>query len=434
MNDDLLELLQADITAILLNTPGLEDATILTDNEGDIESRLETSLATLSEKNGKAGLSIVVLRPDITACESELPGPPVTIEAQIQVVEQVMVNREADTGTNVRTSQAALRVLGALHLQTLGANHLYAPERNPIREGKVKTGYVSHVVTLLMGSDGFMAPAKCANVVSELVAGEPIMGLRISGSITIGGSAHTPVLGLPWLEEWNLEGRPVWARPGDMLCYWDAGYWIINLDGSGNGFRKLSNALSPVGLTGWEALAGTGGSPTLALEEIPRIELSGTGIPAVDGTYRSAGYYSGVISYTKDGDHIENLEGGTSAFSSVFKTSGFWRVQRTTPGFPPAYQAQVLSGAASPVGLTFEGVEGSTPPVVAVGAAEDTIQLSCATAGAAIYYTTDGTYPTPDDGTLYTGPIPAAVGAYRAAAYKDAMNPGNATRFTISDD
>jgi len=285
-----------------------------------------------------------------------------------------------------------------------------------------------------MDSDGFAGPGKPANVVSSLVEDAPVMGLRITGSITIGGTAHTAPLGLPWLEDWWTDGRPVWARPADVLCSWVAGYWIINLTDTGAGFRKLSDALSPIGLTGWETVGNAGGSPVLALEEIPRILVSGSEVAAVDGVYRAAGYYSGIISYTKDGDHVENLEVGSAAFSAIYNTSGFWRVMRILPGSPPVYQAQVLSGAASPVGLTFEGFEGSTPPELTEAEPGANIVLSCATAGAEIFYTTDERYPTPDDGSLYEGPMPAVAGVYRAAAYLEGMNPGNACRFTITDD
>ena len=48
------------------------------------------------------------------------------------------------------------------------------------------------------------------------------------------------------------------------------------------------------------------------------------------------------------------------------------------------------------------------------------VSISTATAGAAIYYTTDGSVPTPDTGTLYTAPIPiSTTTVLRAAAYKD---------------
>ncbi len=53
-------------------------------------------------------------------------------------------------------------------------------------------------------------------------------------------------------------------------------------------------------------------------------------------------------------------------------------------------------------------------PVIALSG--DTATLTCATAGAAIYYTTDGSYPSPANGTLYSAPVTAASGLTMLAA------------------
>jgi hypothetical protein len=62
------------------------------------------------------------------------------------------------------------------------------------------------------------------------------------------------------------------------------------------------------------------------------------------------------------------------------------------------------------------------------------ITYTCATAGASIRYTTDGSYPTPDKGTLYSAPFAAPpVGTtVRAAAYKTGLNPGDCLEFNIT--
>lgn len=73
-----------------------------------------------------------------------------------------------------------------------------------------------------------------------------------------------------------------------------------------------------------------------------------------------------------------------------------------------------------------------TPP----SGAGTTISIACATAGAAIYYTLDGTPPSKAAGTLYTAPIaiPAEGCTIFAQAYKDNFFPSNlnSAQFTHS--
>jgi hypothetical protein len=72
----------------------------------------------------------------------------------------------------------------------------------------------------------------------------------------------------------------------------------------------------------------------------------------------------------------------------------------------------------------FPRVSKVATPIVAPnsGAAPQSVTLTCATAGAAIYYTTDGSYPSSKNGTLYGAPIDIeAACILRAAAEKAGM-------------
>lgn len=82
----------------------------------------------------------------------------------------------------------------------------------------------------------------------------------------------------------------------------------------------------------------------------------------------------------------------------------------------------VPSPTASPIGGTY--------------ISNQTVNLSCATAGASIYYTTNDTIPTPNS-TLYTGPIAVATSqTIRAIAIKPGMTTSNVlvATYTISAD
>lgn len=146
MSDDLLETLQADVFAVLKATPALALANVILNDAETTDSKIENALKTLTPTGGKRGLALVVLRPEITEGEKNLPGPPLTLRIEIQCVEHPLLNRGAD-GTGVRSSQAALNALATLHLRHMGTCLLFA-DKDPIKPVQVKTGYVSDAVTL----------------------------------------------------------------------------------------------------------------------------------------------------------------------------------------------------------------------------------------------------------------------------------------------
>lgn len=67
--------------------------------------------------------------------------------------------------------------------------------------------------------------------------------------------------------------------------------------------------------------------------------------------------------------------------------------------------------------------------VPSISAAGLTVTITCATSGAAIYFTIDGTLPTPDNGTLYTAPFDADGWPVRACAYKAGMSASDGAYF-----
>ena len=93
--------------------------------------------------------------------------------------------------------------------------------------------------------------------------------------------------------------------------------------------------------------------------------------------------------------------------------------------------------------VSFERLAGDSPaPKVAnvvaspaSGAAPQTVTLTCATAGAAIYYTTDGSYPSAANAaaTLYSAPFAQAVAAtIRAAASKSGYRQSDVVRLVLT--
>lgn len=78
----------------------------------------------------------------------------------------------------------------------------------------------------------------------------------------------------------------------------------------------------------------------------------------------------------------------------------------------------------------------ATPVVSADSAsAPATVTLTCATSGAAIYYTTDGSYPSSanDDATLYSTPFSQPTAAtIRAAAEKSGLQQSNVSQLILT--
>jgi Chitobiase/beta-hexosaminidase C-terminal domain len=151
MSDQVLETTEADMFGILSATPSLALAKIIRADEGLTEADVAQKLVTLTGTE-KIGLGIVVLPAEVVAAEKNQPGPPLRISASCQVIEAVLANRGA-SGTGIKASVAALRVLGALNNQMIGNRVLYA-DRNPVEPLPGKKGYVTYLVTLFSEANG----------------------------------------------------------------------------------------------------------------------------------------------------------------------------------------------------------------------------------------------------------------------------------------
>lgn len=162
MSYAILDTIQADVLAVLKNLPALTGANILTDANGDLDSRVDRLLGIQAAgSGGKRGLAVIVLAPEVDAPEENLPGPPMLLKLDVQILEHVQTNR-GPAGTGITSSQAALMALSALHLRMSGPLALYAAPK-AIQPLPVLDGLVSHSVTLQCRTGGVL-PAKVASV------------------------------------------------------------------------------------------------------------------------------------------------------------------------------------------------------------------------------------------------------------------------------
>lgn len=93
-----------------------------------------------------------------------------------------------------------------------------------------------------------------------------------------------------------------------------------------------------------------------------------------------------------------------------------WTVSGHTEGGLSLVHAQVAKPTSSIAGTTTT----------------KTVTLACATGGAGVFYTADGSIPTPLRGTVYTGPFVAPVGTViRARAWLAGMIPSSELKVTV---
>ena len=178
---ELLETLQADILAVLLATPALANAAIIADSDGDTESKVTKALAgTVKNRANKYGLAVIVLAPEVTSAEANLPGPPLLVRIDVQTLEHVQTNRAA-TGTGLRSSHAAMIALSTLHLHQFGAHVLYA-DKAPIEPLPATPGLVSHSISLYLRANGITPATKPQQVSVTLAAGLVTLTCATGGS------------------------------------------------------------------------------------------------------------------------------------------------------------------------------------------------------------------------------------------------------------
>lgn len=309
--NQLLETLQADVLGVLQNTPALALANLLADNEGDIEARVVKALSTLTPTGGKNGLAVVVLLPEVVESDRNLPGPPLTVKVEIRVLENVLFNRAAATGTLMRSSQAALTVLSALQLRHLGHSLLVA-EKDPLTPVEVKKGHVSHAVTLYAKFRGLVTP-RPSQVQVSLAAGSGD-GIAVTGTLTSNGS--TPLVFPATIPSaGTANGRPTYyivTGAGEFGAIWktvanpftgsgDFTGWFLQEDGDGVTWASTADVATPdlVPAGAWHA-------NTNPLAWRPVSPATGTPVVAASGASTitlTCASPSSSIRYTTDGSY-----------------------------------------------------------------------------------------------------------------------------------
>ncbi|MDB6022614.1 MAG: hypothetical protein JWQ04_2471 [Pedosphaera sp.] len=117
----------------------------LTERIADIDSEIARALGPLNGQSGKTGLVAVVLTPTATVHFQNVFGPFFDeIKIVVRVIENVAVNQDPNTGTNVAAADAVERICGLLHhFQPEAANGPITSRRPSITLGK-DPGYLCY--------------------------------------------------------------------------------------------------------------------------------------------------------------------------------------------------------------------------------------------------------------------------------------------------
>jgi hypothetical protein len=344
--DDILDRIQMDTHELLRGVPALADACHIVNDAGDLEATLLQKLSTLDATTGKAGLAVITLMPSVTSAEPNLPGPQMIIQQSVEVLEQVLINRDETTGTGVRSSTAALAALNALHLQTIGL-FTWIADKDPIEPlPMARAGFVSHAVRL---------------------------SIRLS--LTANDKPLMPT-----------------AAVGAVPNFLETSFGASNEDNDLRFTQVSSGAAPTIRFIGQQGAADS-------------LVVTGNAIVVTFGTNFGA-------AFTPPQDVIGWFEASEAASALVTCT--------LKPG----------DTGANSIMANFEF--GPT----ALSGGHPTIILSCATNGAQIYYTTDGSLPRPDGdtSTLYEAPVamPEAGTLVRAGAYVTGKNPSDILELTVT--
>ena len=181
LHDDLFGALSADPG--LFHVPVYQSRTPLQrDEDGNpvvgqtamIEEQIKSALAGLEKKNGKAGIAVVVLLPEVEGESVKSAAPAMRLIAKVRIIENRMTNEGAD-GAGITASRLAMHVLQVLNRRSFaGRNALYPDLKRMIAEIPLPDDERCHEVTLIQN----VTPDTLAKVATPTVA-------QVAGQITL---------------------------------------------------------------------------------------------------------------------------------------------------------------------------------------------------------------------------------------------------------
>jgi hypothetical protein len=112
----ILTQLQQQCADRLASDPFFAHVRVLTERISDIESEIERALGPLNEAGGKSGVVVILLTPTANVNFGNVFGPFFDeIRVVTRVIENVTVNQDANSGTNLSAAAVAEKICAFLH-------------------------------------------------------------------------------------------------------------------------------------------------------------------------------------------------------------------------------------------------------------------------------------------------------------------------------
>lgn len=231
LHDDLFGALSADEG--MLYVPVYQSRTPLAkDAEGNpivgqtamIEEEIKKALSGLEAKNGKCGIAVVVMLPDVEGESVNSAAPAMRLVAKMRVIENRLVN-EGSTGTGITSSLLCSHLLQVLNRRSFrGRSALYPDLKRMIVEVPLPDGESCHELTLIQNVTPDALPKVATPTVTQesaaIVLGCTTAGASLyytlDGSFPGSGNAAAALYAAPITLEPGMHSMRVCAQKEGM--------------------------------------------------------------------------------------------------------------------------------------------------------------------------------------------------------------------------